>query len=315
MKNSSDYAAFLARKAQYNTGCGFNPIWMPDFLYGFQAYLDDWAIRKGRAAIYAGCGMGKTPMQLVWGENVVRHTNKPVLLLVPLAVAAQTIAEAEKFGVEAVRSRDGSFPSGARIVVTNYDQLHKFDPSKFSGGIGDESACIKDMDSKRTSAVTEFLRALPYRLLCSATPAPNDYDELGTSSEALGELGYRDMLTRFFKKKFVSDYRGWSREKFHLKGHAERDFWRWVCSWARAVRKPSDCGEFDDEQFVLPPLETHEHVVIARAKRDGYLFDLPAMGLNEEREERRRTIAGALREGSRIGGRTQRLLDMLGSSQ
>jgi hypothetical protein len=284
-----DYRSFLDSKSQWNTGCGFEPVWMPSFLFDFQSALVEWAVRRGRAAIFASCGLGKTPMQLVWAENVVRHTNRPVLVLTPLAVAYQTIKEAEKFGIEAVRSRDGTIPSGARVVVTNYDQLHKFDPSAFVGAVADESACIKDMDSKRTGEVIDFLRTMPYRLLCSATPAPNDYDELGTSSEALGEMGYQDMLTKFFRKKLVSDYRGWSREKFQLKGHADRDFWRWVCSWARAVRKPSDLG-FDDTRFLLPPLVTREHVVIARTKRDGYLFDLPATGLDEEREERRRTI-------------------------
>lgn len=287
---SVSYADFLESKAQFNTGCGFEPDFLPPYLFDFQRPLVDWAVRRGRSAIFASCGMGKTPMQLVWAENVARRTNRSVLVLTPLAVASQTVREAEKFGVEAVRVRDGTVPSDPKIVVTNYDQLHKFDPAAFAGAVADESACIKDMGGKRTAEVIEFMRRLPYRLLCSATPAPNDYDELGTSAEAIGEMGYHDMLTKFFKKKFAADYRGWNRQKFHLRGYAERDFWRWICSWARAVRKPSDMG-FDDADFVLPPLVTREHVVESRTRRPGYLMDLPPRGLDEEREERRRTIS------------------------
>jgi hypothetical protein len=267
---------------------GFEPVWMPSFLYDFQAHATEWAIRKGHAALFESCGLGKTAQQLVWGENVVRKTNKPVLLLAPLAVVPQTIREAEKFGVEAVRSSDGKFSSGARIVVTNYDRLHYFDAANFAGLVADESGGIKDFDGARTAEVTEFCRTLPYRLLCSATPAPNDYDELGTSAEALGEMGYQDMITKFFRKQTSKDHLGWGRTSYKLKGHADRDFWRWVCSWARAIRKPSDLG-FDDTEFILPPLETQEHLVIARTKRPGFLFDLPAMTLEEQREERKRT--------------------------
>lgn len=287
---SASYADFLRAKSQYNTGSGFEPIWLPSYLFDFQLSLVDWNIHMGRSATFADCGMGKGPMALVWAENVVRHTNRPVLMVTTLGDSAQMVAEAGKFDVDAVRSKDGKFPSGSRVVVTNYERLVHFDPDDFAGAVCNESSILKNFKGKTKALVTHFMRGLPYRLLCTATAAPNDYDELGTSSEAVGELGYQDMLTRFFRKKFVSDYRGWSREKFQLKGHAERDFWRWVCSWARAVRKPSDCGPFDDSRFVLPPLETHEHVVIARTKRDGYLFDLPATGLDEEREERRRTI-------------------------
>ena len=290
MGDSMSYADFLASKSQYNTGCGFDPPWMPDFLFDFQSHLVDWNIRMGRSATFADCGMGKGPMALVWSENVVRHANRPVLVITTLGDSAQMVAEAHKFGVEAVRSKDGKFPAGARVVVTNYERLIHFDPDDFAGVVCNESSILKNFNGKTKALVTHFMRGMRYRLLCTATAAPNDYDELGTSAEAIGELGYQDMLTKFFKKKFVSDYRGWSREKFQLKGHAERDFWRWVCSWARAVRKPSDCGPFDDSRFVLPHLQTHEHVVEARTKRDGYLFDLPATGLDEEREERRRTI-------------------------
>lgn len=235
------------------------------------------------------CGLGKGPMALVWADNVARKTNKPVLIATPLAVAGQFIREGVKFGIECVQSRDGKIPSEAKIVVTNYDQLHKFDRHQFSGAVADESGAIKNFDAKRTALVIEFFRELPYRLLCTATPAPNDYIEIGTSAEALGEMGFSDMITRFFRQQTSKDHLGWGRTKYLLRPHAKDDFWRWVCSWARAIRKPSDLG-FDDTRFVLPPLTMTEHVIEARQKRDGMLFDMPAVTLSEEREERRRTI-------------------------
>lgn len=183
-----DYKAFLERKAQADTYAGFDPVWMPDFLFDFQQALVTWAIRKGKCALFADCGLGKTPMQLVWAANVERHTKRPVLILTPLAVSAQTIEEGRKFGIEVARSHDGN--PAAQITVTNYEQLHKFDPRAFAGCVCDESSAIKSFDGKRRAEVTDFMRKMDYRLLCTATAAPNDYIELGTSSEALGELGH-----------------------------------------------------------------------------------------------------------------------------
>lgn len=285
-----DYSSFLSAKAQCGSDSGFSPVWMPDFLFDFQKQLVEWAIRKGRSAMFADCGLGKTPMQLVWAENVVRKTNLPVLVLTPLAVAAQTVREAAKFGIEARRSAGDV--TGAHILVTNYEKLHLFNPSDFGGVVCDESSAIKAFDGKRRAEVTEFLRTLPYRLLCTATAAPNDYIELGTASEALGEMGQMDMLGRFFKNEQGNCARGrqWGDgSQWRFKGHAETGFWRWVCSWARAIRKPSDFG-FDDGKFVLPDLIEREHTVEARTVADGMLFSLPAFGLQEEREERRRTL-------------------------
>ncbi|MCP5069247.1 MAG: helicase [bacterium] len=264
---------------------------MPDFLFDFQRALVEWSVRKGRCAILADCGLGKTPMQLVWAENVVRHTNRPVLIAAPLAVSQQVVREAEKFGIGCTRSQTGAIPKGATIVVTNYERLHLFDSSQFAGMVCDESSILKNFDGSRKAVVTEFLRRLPHRLLCTATAAPNDYVELGTSSEALGELGHFDMLSRFFRNTQHTNNpnRLWDGAKWRFKGHAENHFWRWVCSWARAVRKPSDLG-FDDAQMKLPPLDEREHIITAATKRDGLLFDLPATNLQEEREERRRTI-------------------------
>lgn len=608
-----NYADFIERKSQLGTMSGFDPISMPDFLFDFQKSLIEWSLRKGRAAIFADCGLGKTIIQLVWADNVVRKSNRPVLILTPLAVSHQTLAEAEKFGIEAKRSHAGPHNG---IVITNYEKLHHFDSTDFSGCVCDEcfapgteietltgkmhienihegmyvlnasgidrvsdvhrrevpyavrvttasasfiaspnhpiftqrgwvgaqhlrpgdyalesgaamrlvresicseipgtesatvlrqillsemahdtagnlgespfqgsgceernkeeclasvwrpesqegdgahycsqsfssarspeenqphieshglrsfrtwgkwssnadtaidydgcigqrldggisivsgptesrlanalqnrlrqseienrdrggwsisceykekdigyqkgrfpgwvrldgaeilepgnpdlekfrnadgklyfydlgatrhpsysvggllvhnSSILKSFDGERRQQITEFMRKLPYRLLCTATAAPNDYIELGTSSEALGELGYTDMLTKFFKndqntiKPMTYRHRGENfaqkeeAAKWRFKGHAEVPFWRWVCSWARAVRRPSDLG-FSDDRFVLPELIERDHLIEFDKPADGMLFSLPAVGLAEQRDERRRTI-------------------------
>jgi len=288
---SPAYREFLERRAQHVSSDGFEPTWLPDCLFDFQASLTEAACLMGRAAIFADCGLGKTLMELVWGENVVRETNLPVLDLTPLAVAVQTIGEAEKFGIDATRSSDGKF-TGKRLVVANYERLHYFDPSKFGGVICDESSILKSFDGARRTEITEFMRQIPYRLLATATAAPNDYIELGTSSEALGYLGHMDMLSRFFRADTntisASAFRrgeiGGDRveAKWRFKGHAETPFWRWVCSWARACRKPSDLG-FDDRRFVLPPIDEVEHLVASESLAPGMLFPLPAVGLKAGR--------------------------------
>lgn len=304
---SEAYAEFLARKAQLGSMSGFEPLFMPSFLFDFQASLTDWNLRKGRSATFADCGLGKTPMSLVWGENVVRKTNKPVLYLNPLAVSYQALTEAAKFDIEAHRPVDGAVKPG--INVANYQRLHYFNPDDFGGVICGESSILKSFDGATKKAVTEFMRRVQYRLLETATAAPNDYIELGTSSEALGELGYTDMLTRFFKNDqgTVKPMRytgfgaprggppgGEHTDKWRFKGHAEQDFWRWVASWARAMRRPSDLG-FCDAKFVLPALIERNHMLDRETEEAawerGDLFALPAVGLKEEREERRGTIA------------------------
>jgi hypothetical protein len=295
-----EYSAFLDRKSQLGGFSGFDPLWMPGFLFDFQQDLVDWSIRKGKAAIFADCGLGKTPMQLVWADNVVRKTGKRVLIITPLAVGAQTIREAEKFNIEARKAVDGYLHPG--INVTNYERLHYFNPEDFSGVVLDESSILKSFDGKRRSEITEFMRTRPYRLLCTATAAPNDYIELGTSSEALGQLGHTDMLGRFFKNDqntiqpmrhhiIGKNFRDPAPmvEKWRFKGHAEVPFWRWVCSWARAIRRPSDLG-YDDKQFILPELREEQHLVTALTLAEGMLFAIPAVGLKEQRDERKRTI-------------------------
>jgi len=293
-----NYADFLTSKTQWDGGSGFDPDDLPDFLFPFQRELVAWALQMGRGAIFADCGLGKTPMQLAWAEQVRKHTGKPVLVLTPLAVSFQTEVEAEKFGIGAGVSRDGTIVSD--ITITNYEQLEKFDTADFGGVVCDESSAIKAFDGKRRAIVTEFLRTMPYRLLCTATAAPNDYVELGTSSEALGYLGHMDMLSRFFiNQQKTADTKGrwrghsapriWEGQQWRFKGHAEEAFWRWVVSWARAVRRPSDLG-YDDEGYDLPELIERQHRVEVADIGEGVLFDAPAQGLQEERGEARRSI-------------------------
>lgn len=290
---SDDYERFILEKAQIEGEHGFDPVFMPDWLFPFQKSLVEWATKKGRAAIFADCGMGKTPMELVWAQNVVEHTGGRVLILTPLAVAMQFEAEAQKFDISAARSHRGEL--AANILITNYERLHMFDPKDFAGVVCDESSILKSFDGVRRQEITGFMRKLPYRLLGTATAAPNDFVELGTSSEALGYLGYMDMLGRFFTNKNntskLSAGTRWNRgdDEWRFKGHAEQKFWQWVASWARALRKPSDLG-FDDCGFDLPPLSITNHVIQARQAPPGMLFNVVAINRQEEMAERRRTI-------------------------
>lgn len=278
------YNDFLGGKHHVALDVGFDPVWMPDFLFDWQRTLVGWAMRKGRAALFEDCGLGKTPQQLVWAENVVRHTNRPVLILTPLAVGAQTIREAAKFGIEAVRCHDGQTRPGARIVVTNYERLHHFQPDNFAGVVCDESSILKNYAGVTRQAITDFMAGHRYRLLCTATAAPNDYIEIGTSSEALGVKKRVEMLAEFY----VHD--GGDTSKWRIKRHAERLFWQWVCSWARCVRRPSDMG-YPDGDFILPAKTIRNHIVTCDYPLDGFLFTVPAMTLTDQRAERRKTLA------------------------
>lgn len=307
-----NYSEFLERKTQRCADHGFDPTFMPDAAFDFQRAMITWQCVKGRAANFSDCGLGKSLMELAWAENVARHTNGRVLILTPLAVGAQMVREGDKFGIECYQSRDGKLPDGKKIIITNYEKLHLFDPADFVACVCDESSILKHFTGATQQQVTRFMCKLPYRLLGTATSAPNDYIELGTSSEALGELSNSEMLTRFFRQL---DDKGQKAElkkqaqneqaakhfarlsfrvsqtigQWRLKNHAVTPFWRWVCSWARACRKPSDLG-FDDDRFILPALNEFDHCIMPSTAPDGMLFTLPAFGLKEERDERRRTL-------------------------
>lgn len=292
-----DYQTFLNAKRFQALGSGIavDEGALPAALFDFQRELVAWALRLGRAALFCDTGLGKTAMQLAWAEQVARHANGNVLVLTPLAVSHQTVSEGEKFGIEVRRSIDGAVKRG--ITVTNYERLHYFDASQFAGVVCDESAILKAFDGARRTEITQFMRQAPYRLLCSATPAPNDYTEMGTSSEALGLLGHVDMLNRFFvnnRNTTVTRFRQgglWRKEnEWRFKGHGETHFWRWVASWARAIRKPSDLGAYEDVGFNLPPLTERQYVVESNEAPEGWLFPIEAVTLPEQRAERRRTL-------------------------
>ncbi len=306
----SDYMEFLKAKSQLGGNHGFEPTFLPEWLFDFQKSLVEWAVHKGRGAWLIDCGMGKGPMGLVWAQNVVEKTNGNMLVACPLAVSHQLVREGEKFGIEIHRSNDGQ-PKG-KITVTNYERLHLFDSSDYVGMWCDESGAIKNYSGVTKNAVTEFMRSLPYRLLGSATSAPNDTIELGTHSEALGELGYMDMLAMYFKndqntcdsgRRYAMS--GGMAPKFRFKKHAETHFWRWVCSWARAARKPSDLG-FDDLDFILPPLIERQHVINKGFVRPGELFSRPAIGKKEELAEARETIQERCEKAAELASQHER---------
>jgi len=284
-----NYNSFILKKQHTGIGYGFDPIFMPDYLFDFQKCLVEWSIKKGRSAIFADCGLGKTPMQLVWAENIVRKTNKPVIIFTPLAVSIQTVKEAKKFDIECKLSK-GQYKS--KIIATNYEKLKHFNWQEFGGIVCDESSILKSFNGSIKREITQFMKKIPYRLLTTATAAPNDYIELGTSSEALGYLGFMDMLNRFFKNDLNNS--GLKRmygeaPKWRFRGHSETPFWRWVCSWAKACRMPSDLG-FNNDKFMLPKLSENSIIVETRTCADGTFLPLPAKNLDEQRKERKRTI-------------------------
>lgn len=303
-----EYREFLKSKSHTIDNHGFDPVFMPDFLFDFQRDLVTWACRKGRAAIFADCGLGKTPMQLVWAQNVVEKTGGRVLILTPLAVSAQTKREANKFNIDCERSFDGKPTSN--ITITNYEKLDKFNTSDYVAVVCDESSILKNYSGSYRSSITEFMKKMSYRLLCTATAAPNDYHELGTSSEALGEMGYMDILNKYFKNDMNNSATGrvyGVALKWRFKGHAEIPFWRWVCSWGRAVRKPSDLG-YSNDGFELPPLIENEYIVETEKTPPGFLFPVAAVGLKEQREERRRTIEERCEKAAQLSGDNRQCL-------
>lgn len=282
---------FLESKAQSARPSGFDLSSVPEMLMPFQAALLRWAAYMGRGLLMADCGTGKTPIQLYLAEAVAKKENGRALILTPLAVGPQFVAEAEKFNVDGVaRSKDGA-PAG-RITITNYESLKKFDPADYVFVSCDESSILKNFSGVRRKEITEFLRQIPYRLLATATAAPNDYKELGTSSEALGHMGYVDMVSRYFINDEHSLYPTALGARWRFKKAAEVPYWRWVCSWAKAIRKPSDLGDYSDAGFELPPLTVRHREVENVDSPEGFLpgVVVEARTLREQRDERRRNI-------------------------
>lgn len=290
----TSYAEFLDRKRPKDDMHGFEPTFMPSDLFDFQRDLVTWSVRKGRAAIFADCGMGKTAMQLAWAKNVADHTDGTVLVLAPLAVASQTVREALKFGIDdVVLARSDADIGSSKIVVTNYEMMHQFDLDAFSGVVLDESSILKAFTGKIRNQIIQSFRDTPYRLACTATPAPNDYMELGNHAEFVGSMSRVEMLSMFFC------HDGGETQKWRLKGHAQRLFWEWVCSWAVMIRKPSDIGHSDDG-YDLPGIEYIEHVADVNVQSVGMMFDVGKMTLHERRAARRASLADRVKIAAEI---------------
>ena len=282
----TEYAEYIARKLSTVPATGlpadaFIPL---DGLFPHQAALTKWACRRGRAAIFADTGLGKSRMQLAWAAAVTTHIKRPILILAPLAVAEQTVHEGAEIGVCVDHVRDGStIRDGAGIYITNYERLHRFDPALFGGVVLDESSCIKHHDSKTLRTLLDSFEETPFKLCATATPAPNDWTELGTHAEFLGVCTRQEMLAEFFT------HDGGDTSVWRLKGHARHIFWQWVCAWGALVRKPSDLG-FDDSAYALPPLHLHEHTVETELPTNGMLFASEAQTLSERRGARRQSL-------------------------
>lgn len=289
---SMNYQEFLKTK-QHSTGeFGFEPNYIPDMAFDFQTEIIKRACRKGRIAVFADTGLGKTLIQLALAQNVVNHTNKRVLILTPLAVAFQFILEAEKMGIDDIEySKDGKYTKN--IVICNYERLHYFNSEDFEGVILDESSILKNFNGRVKWKITNFAKKIPYRFLSTATPAPNDYIEFGTSSEFLGYLPYMDMLTKFFGNNENNVRPQDIGTKWYLKPHAKRSFFAWLNQWSIFIKKPSDLG-FSDDRYILP--ELIENTNFVRNEQNWVinsqmmLFNGIAKTMSEVREEQKGSI-------------------------
>lgn len=279
---SETYDEFLRKKEFAPKDAGFEPVNLNDRLYPFQRDIVTWACRRGKAAVFADCGMGKTPMQLAWAEQVADRTGGVVLILAPLAVSAQTVREGRKFGIEVTRVRDGS-ECKPGINITNYEMLDHFQDVLIDGVVLDESSILKSFTGKTRNQIIDRFRHVPYKLACTATPSPNDYMELGNHSEFIGIMSRSEMLSTFF----VHD--GGDTSHWRLKGHAKGKFWDWVASWAVMIDRPSDLG-YEDGDFDLPELHVSTHVVDSGLDSVDRLFNVSALTLSEQQRARRDTV-------------------------
>lgn len=285
----NEYAEFLQRKATTDPATGLQTVPpLNPMLFPFQQDIVSWALRRGRAAVWADCGLGKGPMQMEWASKQPHEC----IIAAPLAVAQQFVREAAKFGIDlayAKRQEDVT----TRIVVTNYERLDAFHLEQYGAVSLDESSILKSFDGKTRTWLIEAFKDTPFRLCSTATPSPNDYMELGNHAEFLGAMSYTEMLSMFF----VHD--GGDTQKWRLKGHAEKDFWTWLCSWAVMLRKPSDLG-YSDEGFTLPELVMHEITVRVDEPTNGFLFPVEAQTLQERLAARRDTITERVADCAKI---------------
>ena len=282
-----NYQDFIASKSKEVPTSGFHveTSELNENLFDWQARIVQWALSRGRAALFEECGMGKTIQQLAWAEQVFKKTGQPVVLHCPVGVREQTKLEAEKFGIgcpvkvvnDATEVIDG-------INLVNYEKIHLFDLSVFSGVVLDESSILKNFAGKTRNAIIKGYWNTPYKLACTATPSPNDHMELGNHAEFLGVMLREDMLSKYF----VHD--SGDTAKWRLRGHAKSDFWSWVSSWATCCSKPSDVGGSDDG-YVLPELSVRRHELESELEQsDGMLFDIGSVNATTIHESRRKTL-------------------------
>ena len=287
-----NYDEFIAAKRHKSQDFGITASYLPDNMFDYQKYVSEYAIKKGRCAVFLDTGLGKTIIELTTAKNYIQKTNKPVLIITPLAVAFQFIKEAEKFGIGDIEyCKDGKY--NCKIVVCNYERLGYFNYQDFDCVILDESSILKNFKGAIKEQITTFLKKVKYRYLFTATPSPNDFIELGTSSEALGYMGHTDMLTKFFANNEDTISPQNIGTQWILKGHAKENFFHWVSSWSVSMRKPSDLG-FSDERHILPELKINYHAVKNEKNMviDGQilLFNMAARRMPEILEEQRQTV-------------------------
>ena len=295
MSTLDEYNAFLQSKIVSAKNVGFEAGELPCSLYPFQREIVRRSCVRGRSAVFADCGMGKTPMQLVWADQVVKHTGGSVLIVAPLAVAPQTVREGAKFGIEVKQVRE-QHDKPEPIEVTNYEMIDKFDPSQYVGVVLDESSILKSFTGKTKRTISEMFSHTPYRLACTATPSPNDLMELLNHADFLGIMKSSEALAEWF----IADQS--QMGNYRLKGHAERDFWNWVASWAVAISKPSDLGQFSDKGFILPPLNEYDITVEANLT-DGAeesLFRDVSMSATGFHREKVRTLKARCEESAHL---------------
>lgn len=291
----TDYDEFLKKKARVDASTGLAQVpALNPMLYAHQADMVRWALRRGRAALFADCGLGKGPMQMEWASKQPHEC----IIAAPLAVAHQFVREAQKFGVDLAYAKDQAGVT-KRITVTNYERLENFHLDQFGAVALDESSILKNASGAYSTWMIEAFANTPFRLCSSATPAPNDVMELGTQAEFLGVMTRGEMLAMYFT------HDGGDTSKWRVKGHAQAAFWEWMASWAVMIRKPSDLG-YSDEGFTLPPLHMHEHCVSVSAPSSGFLFAMEAQTLQERQQARRDSIADRVRACADIVNATDR---------
>lgn len=290
----TQYSQFIASKRHLYGDFGFEADWYPEIAFQFQNHVIGKSTKKGRIGIFGDTGLGKTLIACSVAYNIVRHENKPVLILTPIAVAFQFLSECEKIGIDEIEhTKNGKFSK--KIVVCNYERLHLLNPDDFCAVMLDESGILKNFDGKIRDQIVAFIKRVKYRFLLTATPSPNDFIELGNSSEALGYMGYMDMLGKFFKsnQNSVDSNNRNIGEKFYLKPHAERDFFAWVSQWSIMFKRPSDLG-FSDDGYDLPPLNVNRHIINNEKtwciNGQSSLFAMPAKTMTEVREEQKQTV-------------------------